>query len=127
MIDYDADWVVNDKTHNAFLDRVEDALAAKEGWPPDERPAAWLYFRHLALERERAGRENFGFSYLDRDNIVAGVEENSDGINYTYFDTMQALREGYSPDYDLVLTAAYHDYMAYRARLHIRARRLGSP
>lgn len=127
-IDYDAEWVVNDKTHNAFLNRVEQALAAKEGWPSEEPPPPdWLHYRRLALERERAGRERFGFSYLTRDNIVAGAEESTDGVNYTYFDTMQALKDGYSPDFDLILTAAYHDFMAYRARLHMRARRLGSP
>jgi hypothetical protein len=127
LIDLDAEWAVNDRTHNAFLDRVEEALAESEQWPDDEPPPEWLHFRYLALSREQAGRKHFGLSYLGRDNIAEGAAEASDGLNYTYFDTCQAIRHGDDVEWDLILTAAYHDFMAYRTRLRLRGRRHGSP
>lgn len=127
-INPDAPWVVNDATHNAFLDRFEEALRLRLGWPRFKPPPPeWLHFRHLCLSREQEGRERFGFAYLNRDNIQAGGEETSDAVNYTYFDLMAATWRGEAEEMDLVLEAAYHDYMGYLARLRLRARRHGAP
>jgi hypothetical protein len=128
VIDFDGDWVVNDRTHNEFLDRCQEALARALGWPAGEPPPPeWLSFRRLTLTREQAGRDEFGFAYLGRDNIQAGAEEATDGCNYTYFETRKSIRAGRDADWDLALTAAYHDYMAYLTRLQMRSRQRGDP
>lgn len=128
FIDPDADWAVNDRTHNAFLDRAEGALREALQWPKDKPPPPeWRYFRYLCLTREQEGRERYGFAHLGRDNIQAGAEEATDGCNYTWFDMLQAIRHGDDVEMDLVLTAVYHDFMAYQTRLKLRGKRHGSP
>lgn len=127
-IDFDGDWVVNDRTHNEFLDRCQEALGKALGWPEDKPPPReWQHFRYLAMTREQEGREKFGLEYLGRDNIKAGAEESTDGANYTFFETRKAIRLGRDPAWDLALTAAYHDFMAYRARLQMQSRQRGEP
>jgi hypothetical protein len=129
-IDYDADWVVNDRTHNEVLNRVEQALRAAdpEEWPKDKPPPiAWVHFRNMCFERERNGRERFGFEYLTRDNSAAGAEESTDGSNYTYMETRRFIREGRTVPWDLALKAIYHDYMAYLTRLEMRQAAKGAP
>jgi hypothetical protein len=125
----EAEWAVNDVTHNAYLDRIERTLAATPGagWEDGEPPREWLYFRNLCLERERDGRERFGYAYLGRDNIQAGIEEDSDSENYNWFDVLQALKRGEEVEWDLVLTLAFYNFMAYRTRLEIKAKRRGRP
>jgi hypothetical protein len=129
VVDQAAPWVLNDATHNAFLDRVARSMSVTPhmGWVDGKPPADWLHFRSQRVERERAGRERFGFAYLERDNIKEGVEENCDSDNYNYMDLLQAIHRGESEEWDLVLTIAYHDFMSYRTRLRLRERRRGSP
>lgn len=127
-IDQDADWIVNDRTHAEYLDRVEHTLRAALKWPSKKPPPPeWLYFRQLCLQREQDGRDRFGLGYLGRDNIQAGIEEDSDSENYNWFHLLQTIKMGETPEWDLVLTLAFHNYMAYLTRLRIKAKQRGEP
>lgn len=121
--------LATDETHNAFLNELQWVLEEAEGWPnPAEAglPEEWVYFRSLCLDRERAGRAHYGNAHLGRDNIQSGFEENTDGSNYGYFDFLQSIQVGRDECRDLAFQAAFYDYMAYKTRLQMRSKRLGS-
>jgi hypothetical protein len=75
------------------------------------------------IQRERAGREEFGLAYLTRDNPAEAMEEAADGCIYAFLQVLCDVREGESEvDFDL-LDAALHFSLAHQAMTRRRARR----
>ena len=68
-----------------------------------------------SLNRERAGRVEFGLKYLGRDNCAEGLEEAADGFNYAFFDWLNDRRAGAREIDPELLTAAHHFALAYAA------------
>lgn len=76
-------WRTSDETVSEFFDRLANAQVED-----------LESFRLHCAQRELAGREEFGYVYLSRNNPVEAMEEAADGALYSYFDTLVARREG---------------------------------
>jgi hypothetical protein len=81
----------------------------------------------MCINRETAGRDRFGYGYLEKDNEAEGLEEATDGANYAMFSVLKARRAGDYEDEDVALTAVYHAFKMYEALDHLRQRRQGAP
>lgn len=129
-LDPDSDYAASDRTHNAFLDRLELAMREAEGWPRNKPPPPeWQHFRRLVLAREQAGRPRFGvLGHLAKDNEAEAADEAFDLANYFYFCVMQAVRErGEHSDLSLVLSGCWFAYRAYLVTQELQAKRGGAP
>jgi hypothetical protein len=91
-----------------------------------EDAETWDAFRRMAIAREAAGRDHFGYRFLDRDNALDGLEEAVDGANYALFDVIKARKTGEHIDESLALTAVYHAWKLFIALAHMRAKRTGA-
>lgn len=115
----DPEWVSSDATLNAFFDRLRESVS---------EPAPWLEpLRQFCQARERAGRDEFGFAYLDRDNPREAIEEAADGANYAFFEVLRNRRKGEDEQIDVALLAAYHFGKAYHALDEMRRKEHGVP
>jgi ATP-dependent RNA circularization protein (DNA/RNA ligase family) len=107
--------------------RLEDGMFPNAG----ENPEWFEQFKHLAVTRERAGRDEFGFAYLspNRDNIAEAAEELGDFIVYVFLDSLRARREngGDDEDIDVVLTAASLAAQAFEHLSRLKHKRRGAP
>lgn len=111
-----------------FLDRLADAIPGAVNPKTGKPSATWAAFRKSCEERERVGRERFGFAFYRRNNIREASEEAWDGANYAAFDhIVQTHREGEDGDVDLALTAAAKFFEAFEALAHLRAKRHHAP
>lgn len=96
--------------------------------PVYEDPAgSWTAFRDYCLAREAAGRDAFGYRFMDRDNCIDGIEEAVDGANYAMFDIIKARKTGEHIDESAALTAVYHAWKLYEALILMKNKRTGSP
>lgn len=112
------EWVSDDRQVAEFFARLTPVLGDEPTFP---------HFRELCQRRERAGRDYFGFRYLDRDNVAEGAEEAADGANYAYFEMLQARRLGLDPEEDLLLSAAQHFALAYASLAAAQHKHRGAP
>lgn len=116
---FDPAWVSSDDHVRVFFNRLSSCRYLEESFPA---------FRQMCERRELAGRETFGFRYLDRDNLTEAMEEAADLALYPYLDWLQAAREGRpDEDFDLVLTIAYHASLAFDAAVRLQHKRGGEP
>lgn len=114
------EWTCNDQTVAGFFDRLEDAVPGGDGWLES--------FRKHCEQRELAGRDKWGFTFLARENTLEGLEEACDGALYSMLDVLKARREGRGEeDLDAALTAAYYFGKAHEALRRLRDKRLGAP
>lgn len=114
------EWVSSDETFNQFFDRLRDSI-------PTVGPE-FDAFLLQCKQRELAGRDTFGYAYLDRDNVVEAYEEAVDGALYSFLDVLATIRDnGDDPDIGFALTAAASFYSAYRALVELHHKRLGAP
>ena len=104
-------WISSDETMAAFFDQLAGL--------PGITAAALLH----GLNRERAGRKEFGFAYLGRDNPAEGQEEAADGLIYCALDWLNDRRAG-TEDVDADLIDAAHHFALAHAALE-RKRRKG--
>ena len=119
-------WTSNDKTMGAFLSSLARILDLDPEVAPSANNEAWQRFRAHCEGREFAGRKTFIHSFHARNNIWEAMEEAADGLNYLAFQSLVDLRAGKEgADRDLLLTAAYHFYLAYEAMVRIRSLRHG--
>jgi hypothetical protein len=70
---------------------------------------------HHAQVREQAGREEFGLSYLGRDNDAEACEEAADGIIYAHLSALNDRRAGIQDIDPDLLDAAHHFALAHAA------------
>lgn len=123
---FGSDWNQTDENFAAFWDRIEASYA---GWqhplyePPDEQQTLRLQTQH----REQAGRGEFGYAYLDRDNIREAREEIADALLYVYLDVLKCRREGQDPEWDVVLEIADDLLSAYGKLAQLRHKHRGAP
>jgi hypothetical protein len=119
----DPEWVSSDRTIGKLFDRLAEAL------PPGEADSDEFYaFRAQCEAREKAGRNTFGFRYLNRSNTTEALEEAADFALYLMLDSLREVRDnGSEEDMDLVLIGARHAYKAHATARHLRARRHGAP
>lgn len=68
-----------------------------------------------AIQRERAGRDEFGLLYLTRRNAEEGKQEAADGMNYSFFAWLQDRRNGTEDIDPDLLDAAHHFALAHAA------------
>lgn len=97
--------MTDDEAFHEFWSRLESSYG---GWisPAYNIPDEQIQLRHLATQRERAGRPEFGDAWRDRDNIAELAEELADAINYLYFETRRDDAENIDPEWDVVLEIA---------------------
>lgn len=106
-----------------FFDRL-----AASAFPGGVPPEGFLAFRRQCEARYTAGQATFGDAWRYRDNRIEAFEECADLCNYAAFDHFQHLAKvGDDEDLALVLTAAHHGYLAYKAFGDLAARRAGCP
>ena len=123
---FGAEWDQTTANFNAFWERIESSYA---GWqfplyePPDEQQTLRLQTQH----RELAGRKQFGYSYLSRDNLREAREEIADCLMYLYLDTLRCEREGADPEWDVVLSIADDLLSAYGKFDQLRHKHRGAP
>jgi hypothetical protein len=104
-------WQSTDENMTAFLRRLASL--------PGVTAEAILH----AQQRERAGREEFGFLYLSRNNDAEGQEEAADLVIYPFLSWLNDRRDGVDEiDLDL-LDAAHHAALAHAALQRRRLRR----
>lgn len=102
-----------------FYDDLEEAI-------PDSGQA-FSVFRTICEAREAAGRDHFGYRFLDRDNVEDAFEEAADGANYAAFEVRRLRRKGMDDQYDAALSAAYHFFQAFKAMNRLREKEHGRP
>lgn len=121
----DPAWMANDHTSNDFWTALE------AGMFPGEPPEWFEQFKHLAVSRERAGRDAFGFEYLspERDNLGEAAEEIADFAVYLLLESLKQRRmnDGVDEDFDVALTAVAHTAQAFEQLQRLRAKRRGAP
>ena len=119
-------WDQTDENFRAFWGRIESSYP---GWqfplyePPDEQQTLRLQTQH----RERAGRGQFGYAYLNRDNVREAREELADALMYLYLDTLRSARAGEEAEWDVVLSIADDLISAYGKLHQLRAKHRGAP
>lgn len=118
----DCEWSSNDATVAAFFDRLATTFPS---WP--DVPPWFEAFRTQCEERERDGREEFGFAYVSRDNAGEALEEAADGGIYHHLEILRKLRNGQAEDIDVHLQAAYHFALAHRYSRMAQAKARGNP
>jgi hypothetical protein len=129
----DPRWVSSDETMGEIFRRLAEAMPYGEAMVRnpmggDEMTDDFMAFEAHCLGRERAGRDTFGFAYLDRENEVEALEEWADGANYLAMSYLRKVREeGDDDDFDLVLTIMRHAFKAHQATRQLRAKRHGAP
>jgi len=120
--------VVDDTKVREFFDALERAVGAGAPAESDNPLGGFRHFRILAEYRERHGRERFGQSFLQKENIAEGFEEAADLAIYPLLDSIKEyVRPSEDPDVDLVLTAARHAFIAFEALRELAGKRRGSP
>lgn len=113
-----SEWTSSDSNLAAFFGRLEEAAPDSPLWM--ER------VREQCEQRERAGRERFGWEYLSRNNATEATEEAADGLLYMYLDALRARRDGDDDLSDVALTAAYHFAQAHRFSRMLNEKRAGT-
>jgi len=94
---------------------------------PDGGGSAFQVFRAICEAREAAGRDHFGYRFLDRDNVEDAFEEAADGANYAAFEVRRLRRAGMDDQYDAALSAAWHFFQAFKAMNRLREKEHGRP
>jgi hypothetical protein len=117
----DFEWTSTDATVAAFFDRLATTFPS---WPAV--PQWFEAFRAQCEDRERAGRDEFGFRYLARDNAGEALEEAADGGIYHHLEILRKLRNGQAEDIDVHLQAAYHFAQAHRFSRMAQAKARGN-
>lgn len=113
--------ISSDEAFAEFFDRLQRAMF------PGKVPEWFVAFRRECEARERQGREEYGLSYLRRDNCVEACQEFADGAIYFMFDVLQSLRNtGDEEGIDIALTGAWHAAEAHRCAQELSARRRAS-
>lgn len=118
----------DDETFRTFYTRLAEALFRHDLTGELRVSAEFGHFIEQAAARERAGREQFGLSYLTRDNPAEAHEEFADGANYAYFTRERDLQDfGDDPDVmRLALDVALHAFEAHasaqKLAAHLRRR-----
>lgn len=115
----DTDWVCNDRTVDAFLDRLGETIPGKG--------EAWQHFRLHLEAREAAGRDTFRQSFLGKDLLQEAREEAVDLALYLCLHSLKRLRSCDDQHMDLVLTVAHHAYQAYAATFDLYHKEHGAP
>lgn len=115
-----ADTLSTDQTLGAFLGRLADAF-------PGKPSPSFVAFEKMIAAREHAGREQFGFKYLARQNCQEAIEELLDLVVYMHLDLLQARRNGVDEDWATALEASYHAFRAFESVQQREARRRGTP
>lgn len=118
-------WMANATTSNDFWTALE------AGMFPGEPPEWFEAFKHLAVSREQAGRDTFGFAYLspERDNLAEAAEEIADFAVYMLLESLKQRRmnDGEDADFDVVLTSVSLVARAFEQLQRLRAKRRGAP
>ena len=96
-------WVSSDRNLRPFMARVASL--------PTVTAPALIH----AQKREKAGRVEFGLSYIGRNNDTEGREEAADGLIYTYLSWLNDRRAGTEEVDPDLLDAAYHFALAHAA------------
>jgi hypothetical protein len=104
----------------SFYDDLAEAI-------PDGGDVAFQVFRTICEAREEAGRDHFGYRFLDRDNVEDAFEEAADGANYAAFEVRRLRRAGMDDQYDAALSAAWHFFQAFKAMNRLREKERGQP
>lgn len=102
----------------AMIDRLKDI-------PEVQTSRVFQGLRDLCVRREEAGRDQFGFRFLGRNNEQDVREEIADGINYQLFGTIRRRREGKEPYDEMALTGAFHAVRWYEANCEIERKLRG--
>lgn len=101
------EWTSNDRTVTDFLDQ----LAAL--------PGVDQHFINQCRQRELAGRDEFGHTFLNRVNELEGIEEAADLALYSHLAILRARREGKIEHIDIALEAAHHAALARNALVRL--------
>jgi hypothetical protein len=96
------EWLSTDENVSEFFDLVAPS------------PDVHDHFIQHCRDRERAGRDEFGLSYLIRDNEHEAMEEVADFAIYMYLTGLQRRRQGRYHHEAKALEAVRHAAIAHR-------------
>lgn len=111
----------------AFFDRLEAGL-----FKPDATPGERAFFhsvRRLSEHRfHNLGAQQYGFAYMDRDNIAELNDELADALNYLFMADQKTLRlTGEHEGVDVLLTGAMKIYEGIEMIASYPSKLRGSP
>lgn len=92
----DPSWQTTDETVAEFMDQLADLPGVLPG------------FIEQCRQRERAGRDEFGYAYVKRSNCDEGIEEFSDACLYAFLHLLRCRREGKREQLELALDISRH-------------------
>lgn len=113
------DWVCSDRNVARFLNRLSETIP--------RGGEAWEQFRIHLEAREAAGRSTFRQSFLGKNLLQEAREEAVDLALYMALHALQRLRAGEDQNIDLLMTAANHAFLAYKATLELHHKEMGAP